>query len=380
MENKKIDTENFICENCGGTIKFDIKRQKFVCQACKAEKEMEVEQKEVQEYSFEEYKNREKENTIIEGIATAVCSSCGGEVLFEMATTATLCPMCGSSQVSEARQTGGIPPEGVIPFKIDKQDAQEKFRKWVKSRWFAPNNLKKSYGEGKLVGLYIPFWTYDAQVYASYTGQGGKDYQVEGEDGKTTTETEWTPVVGAVSQFFDDIQICASKKSEAEIIQGISPYNTSQNTVPFSLEYLSGFNAEHYSIKADEGFTKAKQIMREAMQNKAEGSILSKGYNRTRSVSIHMTCSDVKYKHVLLPVWSAVFAYRGKQYRYLINGETGAVSGERPYSAIKIITAIIIALLVTFLVFAAVGSDEEYAMSQEGQTMKIVQTIETDEI
>lgn len=50
---------------------------------------------------------------------------------------------------------------------------------------------------------------------------------------------------------------------------------------------------------------------------------------------------------MLLPVWMAAYKYRGKTYRFVVNGRTGRVQGERPYSAMKIAIAVVIGLIVT---------------------------------
>ena len=52
------------------------------------------------------------------------------------------------------------------------------------------------------------------------------------------------------------------------------------------------------------------------------------------------------FKHILLPVWLAAYKYQGKTYRFVVNGRTGRVQGERPWSAIKIAVAVVIAALV----------------------------------
>lgn len=55
---------------------------------------------------------------------------------------------------------------------------------------------------------------------------------------------------------------------------------------------------------------------------------------------------DVTFKHVLLPVWTAAYKFRGKTYRFVVNGQTGRVEGERPYSTVKIALAVCAGLVV----------------------------------
>ena len=52
---------------------------------------------------------------------------------------------------------------------------------------------------------------------------------------------------------------------------------------------------------------------------------------------------------ILLPVWLAAYKYRGKTYRFVVNGRTGRVQGERPYSAWKIAFAVLIGLILALI-------------------------------
>lgn len=334
----QVNTETFICQNCNGVMKFNIQKQKFECEACKTEYDLETLSDTVKENDFNAYLEREKKTVPFEGMAVVSCQQCGMEISFSDSQFSTTCPMCGSTQVATAKQSAGIPPDGVIPFKIDKKDAQERFKAWVKSRWFAPNDFKNRYAEGSLAGMFLPFWTYDAYAVSRYKGRGGKDRKEKGSDGKEKTVTDWYPVQGVVSASFDDVQVCASTKEKN--VEGILPYGTTNNTKPFSAGYLSGYYAEVYKIKADAGFESAKTIMEGTLKNLAEKDIKKK-YDRADVQSLATKYSSVTYKHVLLPLWSSAFGYAGKTYGYLINGETGKVSGSRPYSAIKIALALL---------------------------------------
>ena len=338
-EATQVNTETFICPNCGGVMKFDIKKQKFECSSCKTEYDLKTLSDTVKENDFNLYLEREKATTPFEGMAVVGCQQCGMEISFSESQFSTTCPMCGSTQVATVKQSAGIPPDGIIPFKIDKKDAQEKFKAWVKSRWFAPNDFKNRYAEGGLAGMFLPFWTYDAYAVSHYQGRGGKDRKEKGKDGKEKTVTDWYPVSGIVSASFDDLQVCASNKEGN--VEGILPYDTINNTKPFSAGYLSGYYAEVYKIKADKGFENAKKIMERTLNNLAASDI-KRTYDRADVQSLSTKYSNVTYKHVLLPLWSSAFSYREKIYNYLINGETGKVAGSRPYSAIKIALAALV--------------------------------------
>ncbi|MFA6808364.1 MAG: hypothetical protein WCR27_05170, partial [Eubacteriales bacterium] len=195
-EQVAVETKTFVCANCGGVIKYDIGSKKFRCSSCKAESAIEALAETVKEYDFSQYSKREESTVAFEGVAVVHCQNCGCQITFEESQIATTCPMCASTQVATVKQAGGIPPEGIIPFKVDKIEAGQKFKEWVKSRWFAPSDFKKKCGGGELKGMYLPFWTYDAVAISAYTGSGGKNRIERDGDGKTRTVTDWRSVSG----------------------------------------------------------------------------------------------------------------------------------------------------------------------------------------
>ena len=239
-EVKTVQTEHFLCPNCGGNLRYDIKRQLYCCESCGSPDEIIPLHEGIREYPLDGYHSREAQNVAFEGASCVFCQNCGAQILFGQYDTATVCPMCGSTQVDVKKQESGIPPEGIVPFRLDQKEAQEKFHAWIKKRWFAPNSLKKTYQEGRLTGLYIPFWTYDAKADGWFTGRGGRTRTYRDKDGHTHTTTDWYPVRGSVGQFFNDLQVCASEKSNSKYLNDVLPYDTVNDIKPYSPQYISG--------------------------------------------------------------------------------------------------------------------------------------------
>ena len=333
-----------ICANCGGTIRWNIARQRLECASCRTPYEIRTTVDRVEEHDFDGYIRREGEWVSFPETTMIVCGGCGAQIAVDEHTTATVCPMCGSTQLLEGRQEAGVPPDGVVPFRIDRETAQQNFSKWVKSRWFAPNRLKQAYQAGKLQGMYIPFWTFDAQVTSYYWGAGGTRRRVDDGEGKSHVEVRWRPVSGQVEGSYDDIQICAAQNAASQVVEKVLPYNTVENTAPFSPSYLSGFLAERYAIPATQAVDSARAQIQADQENQAEGDILGRGYNLARVDRVESHYHRLTYKHVLLPAWTSAFAYNGKQYMYIINGESGKVGGQRPYSVPKILAAVGVAV------------------------------------
>jgi hypothetical protein len=68
------------------------------------------------------------------------------------------------------------------------------------------------------------------------------------------------------------------------------------------------------------------------------------GGDEQRIDSFDTVYADERFKHILLPIWMAAYRYKGKSYRFIVNGQSGRVQGERPYSAWKIAALVLLVL------------------------------------
>lgn len=290
---------------------------------------------------------------------TVKCPTCAAEFTFDPHIQSDSCPFCGSPIVLEPRQSTHLKPRSLLPFKVGSKEARERFRKWLSGLWFAPSALKKqAQSEGGLSGMYVPYWTYDSSTTSRYTGERGDEYQVQEtytamEDGKpvtrtrTVTKIRWTPAKGTVARDFDDVLVLASSSLPRHHTERLEPWDL-QNLVPYSQDYLSGFRTETYRIDLEQGFERAKEIMDAVIRADVRRDI---GGDHQRIHSLDTRHDDITYKHLLLPVWLAAYRYRGKSYRFVVNGRTGEVSGERPYSWIKIALAVLAVILLLAAIY-----------------------------
>lgn len=352
-----MDTaKTYYCQNCGSVMEFNVACQNLKCPSCGNEIEIENDKSKVVEHkltkrALNSIKTEEKTSTSMQ------CEGCGAIVEVDATSTATTCPYCGSNYVLAKKQMDALIPDGVVPFKIDKVKTGEIYNNWIKSRWLAPNTLKTLYQTDKLQGIYIPFWTFDAKVDARYTAMGGEDYEVTYKDdnGEEHREikTRWYPTSGYVNNFFDDVLIKASNKLKSNLLNSLI-YNT-QNISSYSPDYMSGYCAEVYTIDLDDAHKEATDKMRKDMKDLCERDVLRQ-YDRVRNLSMNLSYNDETYKHVLLPIYSTAYYYKGKEYHVLINGQSGVISGEYPKSAFKIASIVILVLVVIAIVFYYINS------------------------
>lgn len=275
------------------------------------------------------------------------CPSCGAQVQFEGATHSEECPFCATPVVADTGIHRHIKPKGLIPFQLTEREAKKAMTDWLGGLWFAPNGLKQyARKESSLDGVYVPFWTYDADTQTAYQGQRGTVYYVtvRGPDGKPQQERRirWTSASGRVSRFFDDILVLASKSLPKRYTDELAPWDLNGLT-KYQPEFLSGFRAEGYTVELDEGMVEAREIMEAQIRRDIRRDI---GGDAQRIDRMNTHVDDVTFKHILLPVWIAAYKYRGTSYRFVVNAQSGRVRGERPYSWVKIAFAVLGAVIV----------------------------------
>jgi hypothetical protein len=242
-----------------------------------------------------------------------------------------------------------IKPRAVLPFQIVEKIAHQSMNDWLGKLGFAPNGLQEYAKKGrKMDGIYVPYWTYDADTKSTYMGERGTIYYVTETvmvDGKReqrqVQKVRWSPASGRVKRWFDDILVLGSKALPKKYTDSLQPWDLSA-LEPYTPEFLAGFQAEGYSIELEEGYDEARNHMDRAIRRDVAFDI---GGDRQRIHNISTSVSNVTFKHILLPVWMAAYKYRGTSYRFVVNGQTGRVQGERPYSKWKISFAVLLAAI-----------------------------------
>ncbi len=359
------------CPACAGNMVFNPEGGNLKCPYCGTEKDIASDNKEIEERCFETALAEGVRTWNDDDIKSFSCKSCGAELIFDAHTQAQFCNYCGSSHITFQEAENTIPPQYLVPFTVTEKEAGNRFKEWIVKRWFAPNDLKNSYKNNKLLGTYIPHWTYDSNTYSYYTAQRGDYYYVTRTrtvNGKTETyqerRTRWTPVSGDYKRFFDDVLIRASKKVDEGMINKIQPFGLNE-LVGYKPEYLSGFFAERYSVSLEEGWEDGKREINQNLEMEITRRI---GGDTVRFLNIQTQYNDVTFKHILLPVWLSSFNYHEKVYQFMINGQSGRVIGEYPKSAIKITLAVIAGLLVAgAIAYFVLQSNDQNVVHQINQ-------------
>ena len=350
------------CDSCGADLRFAPGQTRLICDHCGNVQEIPAASAEsaanLREVDLAEGlradQNGAQSSGLVEELRSSRCPNCGALVEFRGASHATQCPFCATPVVTGTGTERQLKPQGLVPFRLNEKQAREAMNRWMGSLWFAPNRLVEYSRKGRAMnGIYVPYWTFDAATRSRYSGARG-DYYYEirtvtvNVNGRMEQRQEqvrhvrWRPVSGRVGRFFDDILVLASKGLPRGYTDALAPWELSE-LIPYSADYLAGFASEGYTV----GLADGQRIGREDMQRVIAGDVRRDiGGDEQRIQSIDTEYSQQTFKHILLPVWMAAYKYGGKTYRFVVNGQTGKVKGERPYSAWKIAFAILLALLV----------------------------------
>jgi len=353
---------SYPCRSCGARVEYAPGTDVLRCPYCGHEQRLTDAGRPVREHDFAELATLPRKPAASVGAYTFVCTTCGAST--ESDALSDRCQFCGAPLVVDASAVDLIAPEAVLPFTVDRAAMREALRTWVSSRWFAPGQLKKVTEAESTKGTYVPHWTYDCGTVSHYLGERGEHYWVTEtytvtENGQTRTETRevmktrWYPASGTVERSFDDVLVPGSGRLPGAHLDKLEPWPLT-DARPYQPDFLTGYTTLRYDVEPETGLEDAKRRMAPVIENDCRADI---GGDEQRVHSVDTRYFDLTYKLMLLPVWIAVYLYAGKSWQVLVNGRTGEVVGQRPFSAAKITAAVVAALLVLgALIFAYMAS------------------------
>ncbi len=353
--------EKFHCPSCGADAHWNPARQALVCPYCGtvAPGTLDEADGEITEHDLvRALRGFSADDRGWKGEKISVkCQSCQAISVFDPGTIAQRCTFCGSAQIVPYEQVKApITPESLLAFKVPETTVRENVRQWYASRWFAPNRLRSGALTDTVRGVYVPYWTFDAQVHADWTAESGYYYYetetYRDSNGQTQTrqvrKVRWQPSAGSVDHFFDDDLVAASKGVDAELLRKIEPFPTKE-LAGYDPGFVAGWLVEQYQIDLITAAQASRQQMEAEMEVKCDAEVPGDTH---RNLNVRCHFSDQTFKHILVPVWLLTYAYGSKTYQLLVNGYTGTMAGRHPVSWVKIallVSGILLFALIVYL-------------------------------
>jgi len=339
--------DKYHCPSCGAEANWNPAKQALVCPFCGTE-------------SPAQLQTRGTDTVIVEHDLVAAlrsipddqrgwnaekksvrCQSCQAISVFDAAKVAQRCEFCGSAQIVPYEEVKEVfRPESLLPLKVSESQARDLIRHWYQHRWFAPNKLRTKALTDTAKGIYLPYWTFDANTFARWTAESGRYTDRE------RKHIRWTPVSGELSHVFDDELVAASKGVNEGYLRSIEPFPTA-TLIPYDPGYLAGWTVERYQIDLVGAASASRRQMESKLRSMCSRQVPG---DTQRNLQVQSTFSDQKFKHILVPVWLLTYTFGANSYQVLVNGVTGKIAGGRPWSWIKITLAILVALIILYII------------------------------
>ena len=349
--------QKFACPSCGGEAVWNPAKQKLVCPFCGTESPAKIDSGgAIVEHDLVSALREIPDAA--RGWQAAKrevrCQSCNGISVLDATRQAQNCPFCGSAQLvpyEEAKPA--FRPESLLPFRVSEAQARDGIRGWYGRLWLAPGALKRRALTDTVKGLYVPYWTFDAQADARWTAEAGYYYyttETYVENGQTRTRqaqrVRWEPAAGRLAHFFDDDLVCASVGVRPDLVRGIEPFPTKELQA-YDPAFVAGWVVERYQID----LVAAAQRARAAMENELRALCGAQVPGDTfRNLEVQADWSGQTFKHILAPVWLLSYHYGARGFQCVMNGVTGAIRGEYPKSPWKV-ALVVLAVIVLIIIF-----------------------------
>ena len=347
--------KKFSCPSCGGEAQWNPAKKLLVCPFCgttspgQAELDTATGSEKIVEHDLvaslrgvpDSARGWQADKTSVK------CQSCQAISVFDAARVGQRCDFCGSTALVPYEEIKeAFRPESLLPMKISETQVRDSIRQWYGSRWFAPSKLKHAALTDTVKGLYIPYWTYDAQVHADWTAESGyyyyeTEYYTDAngkQQSRQVQKVRWQFSAGALDHFFDDELVPASRGVQPEMLRKIEPFPSTTELAPYNAGYLSGWVVERYQIDLVTAATLSRERMEREMYALCAQQVPGDTH---RNLDVQDDYSGQTFKHILVPIWLLTYNFGTQNYQVVINGYTGVIAGRYPKSWVKILLAVL---------------------------------------
>lgn len=335
-----MQTLTYKCPSCASPLVYDGISREMTCGSCGNTFDLDTIQqfnaieKQVESNAAEAVWNTSSGEYTKEDAArlkTFSCSSCGAQLMTDATTVATNCAFCGSPSILPTQFSPGTRPSRMIPFTVTKEQATAAFHNYFKGKKLIPNIFKTNNTISEIRQLYVPYWlfTCTADADISYRATSSSSYR-QGE--YRVTKTRHFLVRRAGTLDFKDLPVDASTIMPDPITESIEPYSMS-DAIDFVPAALSGAQADRADVSPAESKRRADERIRRSTEDKFRSTVM--GYDTVTPLSTGIRIPDGKCEPVLFPVWQITTTKNGQSYTFAINGQTGELTCNLPYSKSK---------------------------------------------
>lgn len=322
-----MSLQEYECPACGGIMEFSPTKQKLLCAFCDTE---------IDVHDYVANHNARDDSTQVNqnsDLYLYKCGSCGGEILGTEVQASLKCPFCGNNVTAPEKFEGEFRPDYIIPFKLTQEDAEAKYKNYLKRKWLLPKVFSSQNHIDEIKGIYVPFWLYSAteQYLGRFECTKVRHWS---DSGYEHTETSFYEVVRGGTEDFSRVPVDGSREIPDDLSESIEPYDPA-DLVPFNIGYLAGFLANHYDVDMNEDKIRAKKRMEYTIAQDFKKTIT--GYDKCTVLKQQFNTKNISVEHALYPMYILNTTWHGKNYLFAMNGQTGKFVGNLPVSIGKVI-------------------------------------------
>jgi DNA-directed RNA polymerase subunit RPC12/RpoP len=320
------------CPGCGATVSWDVAHGGLACEHCGTVVGVEGRRvgREARADAFTE-----------EAVARASaswrldrpelhCDGCGVDLAVEPGDLSTSCAFCGSTRVLlREGVTHALRPTALVPFAVPRDVLQDKVRAWLGTGWIHPSDLASGAVLDRFAGVYLPYWTFDARSRTAWRAEVGtrKTRRVyRNGEWKTESYIDWTWREGRLGVPLTDVLVPGTDRVHAGLLGQVADYRL-DDLVDYRPDFLAGWRAQAFDVGLETAWDEGRATMRQRVRAAVRSDI---GSPHVRNLSVEADLTDERWRYVLLPAHLCAYTFEGTVYRVIVNGQTGALAGQRP--------------------------------------------------
>ena len=255
-------------------------------------------------------------------VFTFDCGGCGASMSYDAAAGSLRCPFCGASDVEQQAQAEDVVyPERLIPFALERDEAQQRFQQWLGKGFWRPGDLKRSAAVAGVTSLFLPCWCFRGDTETCWVADVG-----------ARTRSGWMPDSGRHDASWEGILVPASGGLRGAELDAVGDFSF-DGLVETDHDQLEGALVESFGINRKGAREHARASFEAQVQRTVKNQVSAR---KVRNLHTNVLLSNLWSEPILLPVWIFSYRYKGKPYRFVMNGQTGTATGKAPFSYLKL--------------------------------------------
>lgn len=268
------------------------------------------------------------------------CSQCGAELVVDPSALTTTCPLCASNKVALADgDPNTVRPGYLLPFQLKSDGLATPVKRWLRGGWMHPSTLSSLAKVDAFVGIYTPYWVFDADAHARYRCEVGTEHTSTSKDAnghrRTETTVTWAWKEGQIDTSFSGVVVPGTNALSRRLVTRLHPSFDLGGLVPYRPELLAGFQAQAFDISLPDAWESGRAEIRDRVRRQCIGHANG---DRVRNMSLNCSLDHERWRYVLLPFYVGAYRFNGQPYQVMVNGQTGDIDGQKPVLWLRVYT------------------------------------------